>query len=90
MKQNSSSMTWDVPPIVGQPPPPRESHSCCGYTEKDGRRPRLLIYGGMSGCRLGDLWQLEIGTLLFIVQTKVQMYKILGHSQYHLLQYFLV
>ena len=83
-------MTWDVPPIVGQPPPPRESHSCCGYTEKDGRRPRLLIYGGMSGCRLGDLWQLEIGTLLFIVQTKVQMYKILGHSQYHLLQYFLV
>ena len=54
-------MSWDVPPIVGQPPPPRESHSCCGYTEKDGRRPRLLIYGGMSGCRLGDLWQLEIG-----------------------------
>ena len=54
-------MSWDVPPIVGQPPPPRESHSCCGYTEKDGRRPRLLIYGGMSGCRLGALWQLEIG-----------------------------
>ena len=59
-------MSWDVPPIVGQPPPPRESHSCCGYTEKDGRRPRLLIYGGMSGCRLGDLWQLEIGKKKYI------------------------
>ncbi|XP_076099763.1 host cell factor 1-like isoform X2 [Mytilus galloprovincialis] len=63
MKQNSSTMSWDIPPIVGQPPPPRESHSCCGYTEKDGRRPRLLIYGGMSGCRLGDLWQLDIDSM---------------------------
>uniref|UniRef100_A0A8C3CS39 Host cell factor C1 n=1 Tax=Cairina moschata TaxID=8855 RepID=A0A8C3CS39_CAIMO len=26
-------------------------------------RPRLLIYGGMSGCRLGDLWTLDIETL---------------------------
>ena len=47
--------------MVGQPPPARESHTCVGFTEKDGKRPRLIIYGGMSGCRLGDLWQLEIG-----------------------------
>lgn len=47
--------------MVGQPPPPRESHTAVGYVEKDGRRPRLIIYGGMSGCRLGDLWQLDIG-----------------------------
>jgi hypothetical protein len=30
------------------------------YTAADGKS-RLIIYGGMSGCRLGDLWQLEIG-----------------------------
>lgn len=57
----SNALQWDNPYIVGQPPPARESHTCVGFTEKDGKRPRLIIYGGMSGCRLGDLWQLEIG-----------------------------
>lgn len=63
LKQNSNAMSWDIPQVGGQPPPPRESHSCAAYAEKDGRRPRLIIYGGMSGCRLGDLWQLDCDTL---------------------------
>ena len=63
LKPNSSHLQWDNPVTVGQPPPPRESHTAVGYMEKDCRRPRLIIYGGMSGCRLGDLWQLEIGSV---------------------------
>jgi host cell factor len=65
LKPNSSQLQWDNPLMVGQPPPPRESHTAVGYVEKDGRRPRLIIYGGMSGCRLGDLWQLDIGIYLY-------------------------
>ncbi|XP_023239997.1 host cell factor 1-like [Centruroides sculpturatus] len=60
LRPHSSIMTWDVPQYSGQPPPPRESHTAVAYHGKDGKKPRLIIYGGMSGCRLGDLWQLEI------------------------------
>ncbi|KAL4225895.1 Host cell factor 2 [Mactra antiquata] len=63
LKPLSSQLQWDNPVMVGQPPPPRESHTAVGYVEKDGRRPRLIIYGGMSGCRLGDLWQLDIDSM---------------------------
>ncbi|XP_052284888.1 host cell factor 1-like isoform X2 [Dreissena polymorpha] len=63
LKPNSNNLQWDNPLTVGTSPPPRESHTAVGYCEKDGRRPRLIIYGGMSGCRLGDLWQLEIDTM---------------------------
>ncbi|XP_062581940.1 LOW QUALITY PROTEIN: host cell factor 1-like [Saccostrea cucullata] len=66
LKPHSNALSWDFPPTIGQPPPPRESHTCVGYAEKDGRRPRLIIYGGMSGCRLGDLWQLDIDTYTWI------------------------
>lgn len=61
IRPNSSVMQWDVPSCFGQPPPPRESHSACAYTDKDGSNPKLIIYGGMSGCRLGDMWILHIG-----------------------------
>jgi len=65
LKANSTLLQWENPVTVGTSPPPRESHTAVGYVEKDGRRPRLIIYGGMSGCRLGDLWQLEIGNINF-------------------------
>jgi host cell factor len=61
LKASSSAFAWELPDTHGQPPPARESHSCVSYVEIDGRRPRLIIYGGMSGCRLGDLWQLNLG-----------------------------
>lgn len=61
MKTASSTLSWDIPMTNGAPPPPRESHTCVSYTESDTKKQRLIIYGGMSGCRLGDLWQLEIG-----------------------------
>lgn len=72
LRPNSNALSWDFSPILGIPPPPRESHSAASYVDKTGRKARLLIYGGMSGCRLGDLWQLDIGKLSLIVQVHGQ------------------
>ncbi|XP_041093071.1 LOW QUALITY PROTEIN: host cell factor 1-like [Polyodon spathula] len=63
LRAGSSVVGWDVPITYGVLPPPRESHTAVVYTEKDSRKSRLVIYGGMSGCRLGDLWTLDIDTL---------------------------
>lgn len=52
---------WIVPKTFGERPPPRESHSAVSFTCTKTRKLNLLIYGGMSGCRLGDLWILDIG-----------------------------
>ncbi|KAG8186577.1 hypothetical protein JTE90_020871 [Oedothorax gibbosus] len=54
---------WDIPAVHGTPPPPRESHTAVAYTSKLDKQSRLIVYGGMSGCRLGDLWQLDIETM---------------------------
>ena len=62
IRPNSNIMQWDIPSCYGQAPPPRESHSATACTDKDGSNPRLIIYGGMSGCRLADLWILHIDT----------------------------
>lgn len=53
---------WEKPHTYGTPPPPRESHTAVAHTDSKGNS-RLIIYGGMSGCRLGDLWILDIGIL---------------------------
>jgi len=50
-----------MPTTVGTTPSPRESHTCVATSDSDSKRPRLIVYGGMSGCRLGDLHQLDIG-----------------------------
>ena len=63
IKANSNVMQWDIPSCYGQAPPPRESHSATACFDKDGTNPRLIIYGGMSGCRLADLWILHIDTM---------------------------
>lgn len=60
MKPFSNVMQWDLPITYGTPPPPRESHTAVAYP---GPSPKLIIYGGMSGCRLGDLWQLDIDSM---------------------------
>ncbi|XP_076469600.1 host cell factor 1-like isoform X2 [Babylonia areolata] len=62
LKPASNQIAWDLPVVNGTPPPPRESHTCVAYGDKEGRNPRLIIYGGMSGCRLGDLWQYDVET----------------------------
>ncbi|XP_063071580.1 host cell factor 1a isoform X2 [Engraulis encrasicolus] len=63
LRPGSSAVGWDIPITYGVLPPPRESHTAVVYTEKTTKKSRLIIYGGMSGCRLGDLWTLDIDTL---------------------------
>ncbi|XP_073675561.1 host cell factor 1b isoform X2 [Garra rufa] len=63
LRPGSSVAGWDIPITYGVLPPPRESHTAVVYTEKTSKKSRLIIYGGMSGCRLGDLWTLDIETL---------------------------
>nr|XP_055039258.1 host cell factor 1a [Misgurnus anguillicaudatus] len=63
LRPGSSVTGWDIPVTYGVLPPPRESHTAVIYTEKTTKKSRLVIYGGMSGCRLGDLWTLDIDTM---------------------------
>ncbi|XP_077368298.1 host cell factor 1b isoform X2 [Festucalex cinctus] len=63
LRQGSSVVSWDLPVTSGQPPPPRESHTAVVASGCGGSR--LIIYGGMSGCRLGDLWVLDIDSLVW-------------------------
>ncbi|XP_048878758.1 host cell factor 1-like isoform X2 [Brienomyrus brachyistius] len=63
MRPGSNVVGWDIPITYGVLPPPRESHTAVVYTEKESGKSRLVIYGGMSGCRLGDLWTLDIASL---------------------------
>ncbi|XP_060536875.1 host cell factor 2 isoform X2 [Cylas formicarius] len=52
-------MQWEIPITHGPSPPPRESHTGVAYVDKKISKSFLVIYGGMSGCRLGDLWFLD-------------------------------
>ena len=54
---------WDVPQTHGHAPPPRESHTGVAYTDRTTGKSCLVIYGGMSGCRLGDLWFLDVDSM---------------------------
>lgn len=54
---------WEIPTTVGGIPSPRESHSAVAYTDKTTKQASLVVYGGMCGHRLGDLWILNIETL---------------------------
>ncbi|CAH1153360.1 unnamed protein product [Phaedon cochleariae] len=62
----SNPVQWDIPQTNGPSPPPRESHTGVAYLDKKKGRSFLVIYGGMSGCRLGDLWFLETETMTWL------------------------
>ncbi|XP_062283164.1 host cell factor 1b [Scomber scombrus] len=61
LRPGSSVVGWELPVTSGPPPPPRESHTAVVTSGRGANR--LIIYGGMSGCRLGDLWVLDIDSL---------------------------
>ncbi len=63
MRPYSNVMQWELPTTYGTPPPPRESHTAVAYASPDGKNSKLIVYGGMSGCRLGDLWLLDIDSM---------------------------
>lgn len=60
-----NQLIWDLPTTYGENPPPRESHTAVAYTCKRTNKCSLVIYGGMSGCRLGDLWMLDTDTMVW-------------------------
>ena len=53
--REGTSLQWQCPVFDGPTPSPRESHAAVTMGT------RLLIYGGMNGRRLGDVWMLEVG-----------------------------
>ncbi|XP_071333616.1 host cell factor 1b isoform X2 [Trachinotus anak] len=61
LRPGSSVIGWEIPVTSGQPPPPRESHTAVVTSGRTANK--LIIYGGMSGCRLGDLWVLDIDSM---------------------------
>ena len=74
LRYNSNQLQWENPSCFGTSPPSRESHSAVGYTDPDGLNPKLIIFGGMSGCRLGDLWILHIGKSMFTICVKCNLW----------------
>lgn len=68
-------MQWEKPSITGTPPSPRESHTAVAYIPKSSSTngassneagiagAKLIIYGGMAGCRLDDLHILDISSM---------------------------
>ncbi|KAL1492874.1 hypothetical protein ABEB36_011050 [Hypothenemus hampei] len=55
----TNPMQWDIPFTHGLSPSPRESHTGVSYVDEKRSKSFLVIYGGMNGCRLGDIWFLD-------------------------------
>ena len=52
--KEGTSLQWNMPPFDGAMPSVRESHSTLTWGNK------LIMYGGMNGRRLGDVWVLDV------------------------------
>ena len=69
MSGGEDEYEWSAPETYGPGPSPRESHTCVAYKPTRGTESLaahatyLIIYGGMSGVRLGDLWLLNVATM---------------------------
>ncbi|VDP13398.1 unnamed protein product [Onchocerca flexuosa] len=59
LNKANNNLQWEFPDTYGSPPPPRESHSAVIVENNDEHR-QMIIFGGMNGCRLGDLWILDL------------------------------
>lgn len=56
---------WERLPRTANDPPKRESHSAVFYFDEKENRKFLIIFGGMNGARLGDLWFLDLRQLIW-------------------------
>ncbi|MEQ2290956.1 hypothetical protein AMECASPLE_008448, partial [Ameca splendens] len=54
---------WNVPDTKGGGPSARESHTCVAFAGLGS--PKLYVFGGMHGCRLNDLWQLDLNSMVW-------------------------
>ena len=66
LRQTSGVIGWTIPSTYGTPPRPRESHTAIAWQDSFSH-DKLVVYGGMNGCRLGDLWMLDIGKHLLLM-----------------------
>ena len=62
---SAQNLQWTMPRTFGHPPTARESHTSAVYSNGE-RSPKLIVYGGMSGCRLGDIYVLDCSKLSFL------------------------
>ncbi|CAF0827722.1 unnamed protein product [Rotaria sp. Silwood1] len=60
LEYKGNNCAWEQPIVRSTPPSERESHSCVFYRGQIENRPKLIIYGGMNGHRLGDLWSFHL------------------------------
>ncbi|XP_039294839.1 host cell factor 1-like isoform X2 [Nilaparvata lugens] len=58
---SDDTCTWRLIVANGAQPVGRESHSACLY-KPNLHEEKLIIYGGMNGYRLDDVWSLDINT----------------------------
>ncbi|XP_072235204.1 host cell factor 2 [Leuresthes tenuis] len=59
----SGARGWNIPETKGDGPSARESHTAVTYTGL--ASPKLYIFGGMEGCRLNDIWQLDLDSMVW-------------------------
>ncbi|XP_040030963.2 host cell factor 2 isoform X1 [Gasterosteus aculeatus] len=59
----SGARGWSIPETKGGGPSARESHTSVAYTGLGSQK--LYIFGGMQGRRLGDLWQIDLDTMVW-------------------------
>ena len=62
---NVRDYSWSTPLIDNQGPSARESHTGVSFYDQRHHAWMLVIYGGMSGFRLGDLWFFNTGKFFF-------------------------
>ncbi|XP_038594842.1 host cell factor 2 [Micropterus salmoides] len=63
LQSGSGARGWNIPETKGVGPSARESHTSVAYSGLGS--PKLYIFGGMQGCRLDDLWQLDLDTMVW-------------------------
>ncbi|XP_055334041.1 host cell factor 1-like [Paramacrobiotus metropolitanus] len=63
---SKSPHQWELPETNGTPPTARESHTAVLWKKNEGtaeQKEYLVLYGGMCGQRLSDIWFLDLETL---------------------------
>ncbi|CAF3025275.1 unnamed protein product [Rotaria socialis] len=87
----SNNYLWEQPIMRSTQPMERESHTCVGYRGRNDNRSKLIVYGGMNGHRLGDIWNyyLDLSQWTQIVATglapqprSLHSSVIIGHRMY--------
>ncbi|CAL8139288.1 unnamed protein product [Orchesella dallaii] len=69
VSSNLEEVSWEIPSVFGSMPGPRESHSAVAYFTSSLRYNRLIIYGGMCGRRLNDLYFMDVDTRVWTKPT---------------------